>query len=619
MLQGSGDKGLGIHLRETGKKALVLAGALEDISEGVAITDPDLRITHVNRAFTVFTGYAAEAVPGRDLLAMQGGDNRQEIEFYAQIRDVLYETGGWKGELPGKRINDKDYFLSLSLREIKDEKQEIAGYVAVFTDIGEQRRRTRERALERDAAACAKAIEADNQAKTDFLANMSHEFRTPLNGILGFAQLLQRDGVLNPEQKKSVSMIQQSGEHLMALINDIADLVKLETGKIELHKTSFAFPAFLENITETITKRAKQKCLEFVYVPPSSLPSAVEGDENRLRQVLINLLGNSVKFTDQGKVTFTVERRENRLVFQIEDTGSGLSDAQLKAIFQPFPQAGGRRVLFQGAGLGLPLSKRLVDMMEGSLEVTSPPGQGSLFRIDVPLPEVSEQQTSVPEKRITGFKGATHRILVVDDEMLNRSILVTLLSRLGFEVCEAENGEVCIERALATQPELILMDLMMPVMDGIETTCKIRQSPELKDVKIIIASGVAVEKRREESLQAGCDDFIPKPIEIDGLLEKLQTHLDLEWTYTLETGNKQKKENLAEQTFIRPPPDIAEALYELSLMGDVNGIAEQLDELEQMDGKYSLFTSQMRHFVDALQVRRLREVIKSYISEENST
>ena len=385
--------------------------------------------------------------------------------------------------------------------------------------------------------------EVANQAKSSFLANMSHELRTPLNGILGYAQILQWDQSASERQLKGLSIIHSSGQHLLTLINDVLDLSRIEAGKFGLDASPFVLPSLLQSVADIVRVKAEEKSLRFEYTAPDDLPRAVEADEKRLREVLLNLLGNAVKFTDRGRVTLTVSVVANepsaaRLRFEVSDTGVGMVPEHVETIFQPFEQVGDVQRRSGGTGLGLAISRELVRLMGSDIHMKSEPGVGSRFWFELSLPIAADEPPGMPvTQRITGYAGARRKVLIVDDVLVNRALLADLLASLGFDVCEAGDGEQAIERAKAFAPDLIVMDTVMPVMDGQAATRALRQIPELRHVPVIAVSASATADDTAACLESGANTFLAKPIDQALLLHQLGALLRLAWQHGSPAAN----------------------------------------------------------------------------------
>ncbi|MBN1888670.1 MAG: GAF domain-containing protein [Thermoflexales bacterium] len=451
------------------------------------------------------------------------------------------------------------------------------------------------------------AAERANRAKSEFLSSMSHELRTPLNGILGYAQILKRGKDLTPLQKDGLNVIQQSGEHLLTLINDILDLSKIEAGKLELAPRDFKFLDFLNGVAGIIRVRAQDKGLGFALhdVPP--LPETAHADDKRLRQVLINLLSNAVKFTDEGSVTMRVQglAREvaaqgsaYRVRFEVVDTGVGIAPEDLDKIFRPFEQAGNARKMSEGTGLGLSITRRLVELLGGELHVQSTLGQGSTFWFQVLLPEAQGAITAeraASWREIVGYAGAPRKVLVVDDKAHNRSVMLHILAPLGFEVVETDNGADAIRLAQELRPDLIVMDMIMPGMTGFEAVQRIRQIPELARTPILGASASVFEQDQHKVQLAGCDAFLEKPVALPKLLAAVKEYLGITWVYSEEVELAAEPESAREPAeIIPPPPDILQALLNLAGRGDLLELEEQAGELARTHPEYTSFAEKLR-------------------------
>lgn len=474
------------------------------------------------------------------------------------------------------------------------------------------------------------AADAANQAKSEFLANMSHELRTPLNGILGYAQILRQSNNMSQKEKKGIKIINQCGSHLLTLINDILDLSKIEAQKMELHPVEFHFPSFLQSLVEICCIKAEQKEIDFVYHFDDSIPMGIKADEKLLRQILVNLLGNAIKFTQQGRVTFLIKSQKSEekqpeggsvyhLRFQVEDTGTGISNEDLEKIFLPFEQAGNNQKQSEGTGLGLAISQKIALIMDSTINVHSKLGIGSIFWFELELFEAkewAEKSKLLEEGTLIGYKGKKQRILVVDDSWENRSVIVNLLEPIGFEIIEAQNGQEGLDKAAELQPNLIITDLSMPVMDGYEMVRQLRQSTQCRDVEVIVSSASVFESDRQKSLEAGANDFLPKPIQAQIFWEMLQMHLGLDWVYE----EKKKAETMKEATGVENtafkiiPPSAEELvlLHDLVQKGLINNLLTEIERIERQDKQFIPFTQKLRQLAQDFRLREIRAFIGQY-------
>lgn len=469
--------------------------------------------------------------------------------------------------------------------------------------------------------------EAANRAKSEFLANMSHELRTPLNGILGYTQTLKNSHTLTEGELKGINVIHQCGTHLLTLINDILDLAKIEARKMELYPIDFHLPSFLESLVDIGRIRAEQKEIAFTYQILSALPNGVRADPKRLRQVLMNLLSNAVKFTDRGGVTFSVEAHpfasSVKLHFRIEDTGIGLGEEQIEKILQPFEQVGELSRKAEGTGLGLPITEKLLEMMNSTLTIASEPDRGSCFAFAVELPVTTAFSDFAAESKPTifGYQGERRTILVVDDKWENRSVLDNILAPLGFNILEAENGRQGLDIAAEWQPDLAIIDLVMPVMDGFEMLRHLRQSPQLQNIVAIVSSASVFDADRYQSLEAGANAFIAKPIQLEQLLNSLQKYLQLEWVYedkkqlspSSALNSSAVEQNQNAKSLIFPPDETLNELYDFAKGGFIDDLIESVEQLAKLNSQYEEFTREIQQLAESFQLKKIRELIESHL------
>jgi signal transduction histidine kinase/DNA-binding NarL/FixJ family response regulator len=468
---------------------------------------------------------------------------------------------------------------------------------------------TRQREIARTNRELARA----NQAKTDFLSTMSHELRTPLNGILGYAQVLQRSKTLGERDIEGLSVIQQSGEQLLTLINDMLDLAKIEAGKLELSVTDIALAEFLRIIAEIINVRAGQKGLNFICDLAPDLPSGIRADESRLRQALLNVLTNSVKFTDRGQVSLRVRfSPPTRLRFEVQDTGIGISADHLETIFQPFEQVSDAQRRLGGAGLGLAISRQYVRLMGGDIHVTSQVGVGSTFWFELEVSVTEIERVAPVERIVTGYVGPRKKVLVADDVAANRAMAVDILSQLGFDVIEAVNGPEALAKAQTTRPDWILMDIVMPEMDGLEVTRRLRQLPDLKQVPVIAMSASASGSDAQMSLVAGVNAFVPKPIDLHKLLTQIATVLKLNWTYEPQAAPSEKVEAVG-QPLVAPPAQELDLLHQLARRGNMRDIVLWTERVAELDARYRPFADQLRRMAKGYQSRAILTLVERYL------
>jgi signal transduction histidine kinase len=426
--------------------------------------------------------------------------------------------------------------------------------------------------------------EAANQAKSAFLANMSHELRTPLNAILGFAQILQQVSTIEMQYKQYIQNIHNGGHYLLTLINDILDLSKIEAGHIEFFAETVIIVPFVEEIIGMFQFRADEKNILFEYQIAPTLPYSVHTDPKRLRQVMINLIGNALKFTERGKVTLQLSYQNEHLLIQVTDTGIGIAPEHQAEIFKPFTQMGAQNYKTQGTGLGLSITKKIIELMDGAIELDSELGQGSCFTVQLPMPAMqypTQPLKTTPDLIITGYQvtngqADTLRILVIDDIADNCEILSQLLQPLGFVVQAANSGRHSLHIAHTFGPDLILMDWYMPDMNGLQMIQALHAIPALANVPIITVSACAFAEEQAQARAAGCVDYLAKPIKRNALLDTLAKYLPLSWHYAepSDTPSPIAKTPLT--------PQQCATLHPMVQNGEIKNVMQYLQHLTEM-------------------------------------
>lgn len=453
------------------------------------------------------------------------------------------------------------------------------------------------------------AAEAANRAKSAFLANMSHELRTPLNAILGFSELMRRDTGASKEQQQNLETIGRSGEHLLSLINDVLEFSKIEAGRAVLNSIDFDLNRLLLELEEMFGLRARQKGITLDVACASDVPQYVHADQNKLRQILINLLGNAVKFTETGEVRLTVRRTSGErdeidsavLDFEVADTGCGISSQELDRIFDTFYQSGFQRSPQQGTGLGLPISCKFVELMGGVLKVNSEVGKGTCFTFDIRLQIAQGTDTASHQlyRRVIGLATGqpVFRLLVVEDNDNNRNLLVTLLQSVGFEVRKAVNGREAVAVWQKWRPHLIWMDIRMPIMDGYEATaiirCEMQRTFSETNTKIIALTANAFEEDRLKVIEHGGNDFIRKPFRESEIFEMLRKHLEVRYVFEREAdlmpaprGGDITDGQLA-VSLKKLPEDLLARLVDATELSDAASIDRVISEISTKDERLS--------------------------------
>ncbi len=584
-------------------------GIFENALEGLYQTTPDGRFLKANPAMARMCGYETpeELIRGMNDIAHQlYVDRGRRAEFLRSIAEQDQLTD-FESEM--RRRDGTTMWVSESVRVVRDAQGKVSHFEGVAVDV------TQQHEAARVLQAAKEAADAASRAKSYFLASVSHELRTPLNGILGYTQILRRDPALGEKQREGVRVIHESAEHLLALINDVLDLSKIEAGRIELQVSDFDLVEFIAGVERVFAPRARDKGLLLETQVDADVPRWVRGDEQRLRQVVFNLVANAVTFTQRGGVVVSVKVDGEALSFSVSDTGRGIMAEDMGRLFEPFVQLGERAA--GGTGLGLAISRSLVERMGGKLQVESKPGWGSRFWFAVRLPEAAEgaSGTSSGLRRVSGYEGTVKRVLVVDDHAANRALLVDLLGPVGFEIAQAVDGAEALEEVERFQPDLVLMDLRLPgEIDGLEATRRLRAREEAAGGKtrraIVAVSASAYDLDRSECFAAGCDAFLAKPFREEELWTTIGRVLGLTWK-TIDPEETRTPFPLVVEA---PPVEEAAAIYELAAKGDVVAIRARAQALMAGDVKYQAFAQGVLDLAGRFKMKAIRQFVGRYLN-----
>lgn len=573
----------------------------------------------LSNTWTAITGYEQKDIPTTKCWAEKayGAKARMLAEYFEEqyeLQEVRkegkYEVRTASGDI---RIWE---FQSQPLRKLPDGRRvvlsqatDITERVLIETELERYRQHLEALVEERTAAlAIAKdAAEVANRAKSVFIANMSHELRTPLNAILGFSELMAQDDAIGAKHKETLAIINRSGMHLSRMINDVLDISKIEAGHLQLDMHAVDLLKLLHDISDMIKVRAENKRLSFSLELSPAVPQFIKADSGKLRQVLLNLLENALKFTEQGRIILRSDALPlptvTRVMLKIEviDSGTGIQADKLDELFTPFVQLARRNSGLEGTGLGLAMSKSLIELMNGRISVSTVLGVGSTFKIEVPvmIADAEEASTERPDQTVKGLAPdqPAWRLLVVDDNAENRLLLKTMLTQAGFQVGEAKHGQEAIDKFVQWQPHLIWMDMRMPVMDGYQATAKIRQLAGGDAVKIIALSASAFKEQHEDMITAGCDAVVYKPLQSAVVFATLGHVLGVKFTYQDKTAPVSSAMELTPEILVKFP---------LALRQKLNEAASNLD-IEETEAVIAQLHNIAPEIADALQ-----ELVNSY-------
>lgn len=582
------------------KKTAEMAGFFNVSLDLLCIANTDGYFLQLNPAWEGVLGFSAEELLAQKFLDFVHPDDLQntlaaisvlksqhEVLNFAnryRCKDGSYRWLEWRSAPSGNLI----YAAARDISERIKTEQQLRHYKDHLEEQIQER--TIELSLSRDAA------EAANKAKSIFLANMSHELRTPLNAILGFSSIMRKDPSLPDSQRENLDIINRSGEHLLTLINDVLEMAKIEAGRMQLENQSFDLGNLVRDIIDMMQIRAAEKNLLLLLAQSSDFPRYVTGDEAKIRQVLVNLVGNAIKFTSQGGVTVRLGVQKNsvsHLIIEVEDTGLGIKPKDLPVIFEPFVQVG-EDSSNKGTGLGLTITRQFVELMNGAITVTSTPNKGSLFRVVLPLLPAFIADIPVSQNNesanITGLADnqPQYRILIAEDQKENQLLLGKLMEALNLPVKIAEDGEQAVALFQSWQPDLIWMDRRMPVMDGMEATRFIRQLPNGKEVKIIAVTASAFTEQRAEMLAVGMDDFVRKPYRSNEIYDCLSRQLGLSYSYTdTKVTAETKSIRLMPEMLAALPLELRQQLYNTLESLDCDQIEAVIEKISAQNSSLS--------------------------------
>ncbi|MEX2176358.1 MAG: PAS domain S-box protein [Pirellulaceae bacterium] len=550
---------------------------IESNIDALITTDPRGIITDVNKQMEALTGCTRDELIGAPFKDYFTDPERAE----AGIKLVLGERKLTDYELTARARDGKETVVSYNASTFHDRDRKLQGVFAAARDVTERKR-------------YEQSLQQANRAKSVFLANMSHEIRTPMNAILGFSQLMLRDQDLTPRQFQYLGTINRSGEHLLALINDILEMSKIEAGRTTLNPSTFDLLVLLKDLEMMFRVRTDEKKLSFSVETIGDVPQFIVTDINKLRQVFINVLGNAVKFTQQGAICLRVNADRAGpagpwLRVEVEDTGPGISADELDRLFRHFEQTKTGQQTGTGTGLGLAISREFVRLMGGDITVSSQVGKGSVFVIQLPLQEGESQAVQAKDnpRHVVRLRPgqATCRVLIADDIEDNRQLLAQLLAPVGFEIRLATNGAEAVQEFDAWRPHLILMDFRMPVMDGHEAIRRIRAMAGGAAPKIIAVTASAMDDNRQELMEIGADDFVGKPFREAELFQKIHAHVGVEYLYAEDStvAGQEETAELTAESLALWPRDLIDPMREAVLTADLDQLLANIQAVEARD------------------------------------
>lgn len=581
-----------------------------DVHALVSIVDTDFNITYVNEKFTEVSEFALHELIGCKHSVLKSG--MHENAYYQKLYDTIMSGKVWRGELCNRSKEGRFYWIDATIVPFYDRRGNPYQYMLIGYEVTSHKEA--EQALQKSRTSLLEAkaaAESANAAKSQFLASMSHELRTPLNSIIGYSQVLQRQSRLPESAHTAAAVIERSGRHLLDLINELLDISRIEAGQMKMEPRVFDLRQCIQSVEDMFLSRTREKQLEFHIELAENLPRRVLTDELRLRQVLINLLGNAVKFTQKGCICLIVDKHDNQVSFSVKDTGPGIPECMREAVFEPFRQldSPGRH---SGSGLGLAISKRIAELMEGDIMLESALGEGTRVTLTVPLSEQVDNQAeqSTGTLEVSRATGQRKRILIVDDFADNRQMYRDMLSSMGFTIEEAVDGLDCLNKLDTFRPDLVLMDVLMPRMNGLEATRRIRKSRYSRHCSVIAITAGAYEHDMQACLEAGCDLFFSKPVNFSELTAGIARLLGLQWKDDPQEDRKLVVQDSPPESFAYPSRAVLEAIDRYMQEGDIMGLKRYLKSSHApFEPEDTPFLNELRQLVQRFDIRSMRSLI----------
>ena len=613
-----------IEERKRNEKQLIIQStALNAVANAIVISDNFGNVEWINKAFTDLTGYTLKEIIGKSTSILNSG--KQDADFYKKLWEIILIGNVWQGELINKRKDNSFYNEEMTITPLKDETGIIARFIAVMNDI------TNRKKAEVELIKAKKEAEDANKMKSEFLANMSHEIRTPLNSIVGFSNILKERLTGHNIYTEYLNNIMLSSEMLLNLINDILDLSKAEAGKTVIVYHPVNFKNIASEIETVFQMKALEKGVSLNFKLSNDIPANLMTDEKYLRQILFNLIGNALKFTHKGSVDVqitviqkVVKDHKVDLKFVIKDTGIGIQEDELTSVFEPFIQASKKdRNLYGGTGLGLSITRRLVELLGGTISVESEIDKGSVFSFSLFNVEIISNQSNETEDHDTHLpaeiKFMNPVLLLTEDLLSNRQVIKGYLEAFDITIIEAENGEECLNAIKIQRPDLILMDMQMPVMDGYTAINIIKSDDSLKDIPLIALSASGM-KDQKDKMRMIADDFLIKPIYKAELIAMLMKYLPYEEStiqekkqnFVLEEETEKEKRtkklssNIKEEMIHSFMPSILKQLNTLNI-DELIGLVDKLEDYnkELQNNKITEFCSLLSGFIQSFNISKI--------------